>query len=172
MEFTTDKIFEALKSPLGIVDSPERRKQLEDYIDAARLGLESSVFDLLSRFADSVNGQVAAHYQVDLAYRPGVLNLDVREREPSEPEGEAWSTAEGDVEKITLRIPGELKELATEAAAKSGLSVNAWFVRMLARALRGADVAEPSREGRRERRRESRHGHSGSRLTGWVGTDE
>jgi hypothetical protein len=172
MEFRTDTIFDALKGPLGVVDSPERRKQLEDYIDAARLGLESSVFDMLSRFADSVNGQVAAHYQVDLTYRPGVLNLDVREREPTEPEGETWSTAEGDVEKVTLRIPGELKDLATEAAAKSGLSLNSWFVRMMARALRSAD--EPDRHERRERRRESRHGGGGggSRLTGWVGGDE
>lgn len=167
-EFRTDRIFEALKGPLGVVDNPERRKQLEDYIDAARLGLESSVFDLLSRFADSVNGEVSGHYQVDLAYRPGVLNLDVRPREPGEPEGEVWSTAEGEVEKITLRIPGELKELATEAAAKSGLSVNAWFVRVLARALRGADVAEP----RREQRRDMRHGRTGSHVTGWVGPEE
>ncbi len=31
MEFTTDSIFQALKSPLAVVDSPERRTQLEDY---------------------------------------------------------------------------------------------------------------------------------------------
>jgi hypothetical protein len=172
MEFQTEPVFQSLKSLLAVVENAERRRQLEDYIDAARVGLDRALFDVLSRFAEGVNDQVAAHYEVSLNYRPGVLDLDVRPREPGEPAGDVWSTAEGDVEKITLRIPGELKELATEAAAKSGLSVNAWFVRVLARALRGADVAEPHREARREQRRDMRHGHTGSHLTGWVGPEE
>ena len=41
-EFTTESVYEALKSLLGIVDSPERRKQVEDYIEAARMPLDSS----------------------------------------------------------------------------------------------------------------------------------
>lgn len=161
MEFTTESIFEALKGPLAVVDSPERRSQLEDYVEAARPPLERSVFDLLSRFAETVNGEVSTYYQVALGYRPGVLDLEVRAQEPSEPPGETWTLAEGEVEKITLRIPAELKDLATEAAAKAGLSVNAWFVRVLARALRSAEGAEPAAE--------ERHGHHGRRLTGWVG---
>ncbi|OGO51909.1 MAG: hypothetical protein A2148_04465 [Chloroflexi bacterium RBG_16_68_14] len=166
MEFTTESIFQALKSPLGVIDNAERRKQLEGYIEAARLALERSVFDLLSRFAQAVNGQVSAHYEVDLSYRPGVLELDVRAREPSEPVGEVWSLAEGEVEKITLRIPAELKDLATEAAARAGLSVNAWFVRVLARALRAAEAPEPPADLRR-----GPPGRPGQRLTGWVGTE-
>lgn len=168
-EFTTESIFEALKSPLAVVDSPERRSQLEQYVDAARLPLDGSVFDLLSRFAEAVNAEVAAHYQVALGYRPGVLELEVRAREPSEPAGEVWSLAEGEVEKITLRIPAELKDLATEAAAKAGLSVNAWFVRVLARALRGAEAPEPAAEERPGRH--ERHPRHRQRLTGWVGPE-
>ena len=162
MEFTTESIFQALKSPLAVVDSPERRTQLEDYVDAARLPLERSVFDLLSNFAEAVNAEVSSHYQVTLSYRPGVLDLQVRASEPAELPEETWSLAEGEVEKITLRIPAELKDLASEAAAKSGLSVNSWFVRVLARALRRAEEPE-------ERHR--RRGRRGRRLTGWVGPE-
>jgi hypothetical protein len=168
-EFTTESIFEALKSPLGIVDNEERRSQLEGYIEAARLPLERSVSDLLSQFSEAVNGEVSAHYEVTLGYRPGVLDLEVRAREPSEPPEEVWSLAEGEVEKITLRIPAELKDLATEAAAKASLSVNAWFVRVLARALRSAEGLEPPAM-ERHSRREHRHSH-GRRVTGWVGPD-
>lgn len=172
-QFSTDGIFDALKSTLGMIDNPERRQQLENFIDAARLALERSVFDLLSRFADEVNGQVSAHYDVRLSYRPGVLELDVRPREPSEPAGEAWSMAEGDVEKITLRIPAELKELATEAAARAGLSVNSWFVRVLARAVRGSESpAEPPSGDWRGRHGRRNHFGPGSRLSGWVGPEE
>ncbi len=165
-EFTTEPIFEALQSPLGVLDSPERRQQLEGYVEAARLPLDRSVFDLLSRLAEAVNAEVSTHYQVALGYRPGVLELEVRATEPSEPAGEVWSLAEGEVEKITLRIPAELKDLATEAAAKAGLSVNAWFVRVLARALRSAEAPEPPADARRRR-----HERPGQKLTGWVGPE-
>lgn len=171
-EFTTESIFQALKGPLAVVDSPERRSQLEDYIEAARVPLERAVFDLLSEFGEAVNAQVSAHYQVALGYRPGVLDLEVRATEPSEPPEGSWTLAEGDVEKITIRIPAELKELATEAAATASLSANSWFLRVLARALRSAEGPEPPGEeagGRRGRR--GRRGPLGRRLTGWVGPE-
>lgn len=166
MEFTTETIFEALKGPLGVIDDEERRAKIESYVEAARLPLERSVFDLLSEFAREVNNNVSSHYEVTLGYEPGVLNLEVREREPSEPPEETWTLAEGEVEKITLRIPAELKDLATQAAAKASLSVNAWFVRVLARALRSAEAPEPPEHRQRGHRRA---GRVGRRLTGWIG---
>ncbi|MEX1255762.1 MAG: toxin-antitoxin system HicB family antitoxin [Dehalococcoidia bacterium] len=174
MEFRTDSIFEALKTPLGVIDNPQRREQIEAYIDTARVQLERSVFDLLSRFGEEVNGQVSAHYQVGLNYRPGALDLEVKQTEAGEAPEQSWSMAEGDVEKITLRIPAELKDLATEAASKAGLSVNSWFVRVLARAVRSAEEPPPSDtpDGEGGLRRRRRHeGGMGRRLSGWVGPE-
>ena len=172
-EFRTDSIFEALKGPLGVIDNPERRSQIEAYIEAARLSLERAVFDLLSHFAEAVNGEVSAHYEVALSYRPGVLNLDVRRREPAGSSEEAWSLSEGEIEKITLRIPSELKELATEAAIRAGLSANSWFVRVLARSLRSAEAAEPMPPAPAAPPGMHGPGHHahGQRLSGWVGTE-
>jgi hypothetical protein len=171
MEFRTDTIFEALKTPLGVIDNPERREQIEAYIDTARVQLERSVFDLLSRFGEEVNGQVSAHYQVGLNYRPGALDLEVKQTEPGEAPEQSWSMAEGDVEKITLRIPAELKDLAAEAAAKAGLSVNSWFVRVLARALRNTEEPPDQEPGESSGRRGRRHEGIGRRLSGWVGPE-
>jgi len=171
-EFRTDAIFDALKSLLRVIDNEERRKQVESYIDAARLPLDRAILDLLSNFAEAVNGQVSAHYHIALNYRDGALELDVRQTGPGEAADEVWSAAEGEVEKITLRIPGELKELATEAAARAGLSVNSWFVRVLARAVRSSEAPEPPAD----EPRHGRHGHQGrqgpgQRLSGWVGPE-
>lgn len=167
MEFTIESIFKALRDPLAMVDNPERRSQLEDYVEAARPPLERSVFDLLSRLAETVDEEVGENYQVSLRYREGALILDVRASEREEEAEETWTRAEGDVEKITLRLPAELKDLATEEATKSGLSINSWFVRAIARALRRAEEAErPPRE-----RRGRRHGRPGGRLSGWVGPE-
>ncbi len=166
-EFSTDDIFEALKKPLSVIDNPERQQQIKDYIEAARVNLERSVFDLLSEFAEAINQEVSAHYEVSLNYKPGALDLTVRAREASEPDEEAWSMADGEVEKITIRVPAELKEMAAEAAKKASISANSWFVRQMARSVRVADVEPPddpprSRRGRRRR---------GGKLSGWVGPD-
>ncbi len=168
MELKVDSIIDALKSPLGIIDNPERRSQIEDYIEAARLPLERAVFDLLSQFAESVNDEVSAHYQVTLSYRAGVLDLAVQAAEAAEPDGAAWSMADGEVEKITLRIPAELKELAAEAASQASLSANSWFVKTLSRHLRKVDPSESG--GRRGRR--GRHHQGGQKLSGWVGGED
>jgi predicted HicB family RNase H-like nuclease len=173
MEFKIDPIFEALKTPLGLVDDPERRRQLEAYIDAARPPLERAVTDLLSQFVDHTNDQCRAHYELALSYRQGALDLEIRPREASEPSEEPWAFVEGDVEKITLRIPAELKDLAADAASKASLSANAWFVRMLARSVRGSEMPPepPDRESRRRGRHDRRRG-PGQRLSGWVGPQD
>jgi len=169
-EFRTDAIFEALKRPLGVIDDPERRKQIEDYIEAARDNLERSVFDVLSQFADAVGDEVSAHYDVSLTYKPGVLDLSVKPREASERDEDVYSMAEGDIEKITIRVPAELKELASEAAKEASLSANSWFVRQVARAVRHSDIdVKVEKRGPQRGRRRGRRG--GGKLTGWVGPE-
>ena len=169
-EFKTDDIFEALKKPLGVIDNPERQQQIKDYIEAARVNVERSVFDLLAQFAEAVNEEVSAHYEVTLNYKPGVLDLDVKRREVSEPDDEVWSMADGEVEKITIRVPAELKEMAAEAAKKASISANSWFVRQMARSVRSADV-DVTVESRGRRRRGHRKGRGG-KLSGWVGPED
>lgn len=168
-EFRTDEILEALKEQLKVMDNPERRQQIEDYIDASRARVERSVFDLLSTFADAVDEEVAAHYEVSLTYKPGVLDLSVRSRESEELDEEPWSITDGEVEKITIRVPSELKEMAAEAAKKASLSANSWFVRQVARAVRSSDV-DVTMERRKRRHGGRRKGRS-SKLSGWVGPD-
>ena len=77
------------------------------YIDAARTPLERSVHDLLSELAQAIDDKVSAHYRVRLTYRPGGLQVEVDEKSGANGE-ERFSTMDGDVEKITIRIPAEL----------------------------------------------------------------
>jgi hypothetical protein len=179
MEFKTDAVFEALKSPLNLVEDQEKRQAFERYVEAARYPLERAVFDLLSALVSAVDGQVRERYRLRLSYQPGALLLDV---EPvPQPEGapadvpEWTSASDGETEKITIRIPAELKDLATQAASSAGLSANSWFVRALARSLRSIDDTPRPPRGPwpqpPEPPRPPQQGRQAKKLQGWYGGD-
>jgi hypothetical protein len=171
-ELRTEALFDALKQPLALIDNDERRRQIETYVEAARIPLERAVNDLMSQMAQTIDEQVQDHYRIRLSYRQGGLALEVEEKVGDGDEAR-WSTLEGDVEKITIRIPAELKDLATQAAQRAGTSANSWFVKALARSIRSSEPSSPPswpHESRSDR--SERHGRSSTRFTGWVGGDE
>jgi hypothetical protein len=81
---------------------------------------------------------------------------------------------DSDLEKVTLRLPKELKELIDMAAGRHGISANNWYVRELSRTI-ARHVRESLRENGHEERHEGRRrgfyrGRGGS-LRGFVGGD-
>ena len=77
--------------------------------------------------------------------------------------------SDGEVEKITIRVPAELKEMAAEAAKKASISANSWFVRQMARSVRSSDIDVTVEK--RGRRRQGRRKGRGGKLSGWVGPE-
>ena len=159
-------VFEALERPLGLVEDPERRAAFQRYLESARVHLERAVFDLLSGAVEAVN-EAGGTMRALLEYRAGALYLVVEpaaEEVAAEPER---PFAPGDeVEKVTIRIPAELKDLISQAANLRGVSANPWYVRELARAVR--DISRQIRGDERRQEREERQGRRGS-LRGFVG---
>ena len=172
-DLRTEPLFDALKQPLALIDNDERRRGIETYIEAARTPLERAVFDLMSQMAAAIEQQLGEGYRIRLNYQPGGLQVEAEAGNAGAGDEQAFSTAEGDVEKITIRIPAELKDLAQQAAGKAGTSANTWFVKALARAVRNIDVQSgppPPPSGWRAERRHDKG--RGSRISGWVGGDD
>jgi hypothetical protein len=136
---------------------------------AARLAL----LEALSAAADEITHDLA----------PGSVEVRLRGRDPSfvvtppptggsfREEGERDKPSapppppppdadEGGTSRISLRVPEHLKPRIEEAAARSGLSVNAWLVRAVSAAI---DSGEPDRRSGR-----GTAGQSGRRYSGWV----
>lgn len=136
---------------------------------ATRLAL----LDALSAAAGEITRELA----------PGSVELRLRGREPEfvvtppptdEPFGEpaagpADARAElppvadaddGGTSRISLRIPTHLKPRIDEAAARAGLSANAWLVRVVAAAVQSDDTVRTA-----DRRRGA---PLGRRYQGWV----
>jgi hypothetical protein len=177
IEFKTGSVFGALREPLALVEDPEKRQAFERYVEAARSALDRAVFDLISEVVTAAGERVADSYQLRLSYRPGALLLDV-DAVPSAAgnggEMPEWAASDGETEKITIRIPAELKDLATQAASAAGVSANSWFVRAMARSLRAME--EPSGGPRPPRPptpppppHTPGAGRAGKKLQGWYG---
>lgn len=134
---------------------------------AARLAL----LEALSAAADEITRDLA----------PGSVEVRLRGRDPGfvvtpPPSGGTFEdeddrptpppappppdTDEGGTSRISLRVPEHLKPRIEEAAARDGLSVNAWLVRAVSTAL------DPGEPGRRPGRRATQQ--SGNRYSGWV----
>lgn len=117
---------------------------------AVESGLQLRLLDVLTEAAQSLNLQLSAeHVEVRLAGRdPELVLVDDRagEPEPTPAPGDDLSA------RITLRLPEALKAQIEVVSSREGVSVNAWIVRALDRAL------DP-RPGRRQ---------SGNRLQGFI----
>jgi hypothetical protein len=130
---------------------------------AARLAL----LDALSAAADEITRDLA----------PGSVELRLRGREPgfvvttppADPSVDdrpgridlpapAADADDGAAARISLRLSEQLKSRIEEAAARDGISVNAWLVRAAAAAAQGTDARQPQRHAPR----------GGERYVGWV----
>jgi HicB-like protein involved in pilus formation len=131
--------------------------------------LESAVrlmlLDALSAAADEITGELAPG-SVELRLRTGapefvVTPAPVESAGGDEPADEppVPDTADGATARINLRLPEKLKTSAEQAAAREGLSVNAWLVRAVA-----AAAARPASRGGSG----PRHRGPGQSYTGWV----
>ena len=121
-----------------------------------------AMLEALSAAADEITGELA----------PGSVEVRLRGRDPEfvvtappadRPVEDAPASAppppvddeEGGTTRLTLRLPNHLKPHIDEAAGRSGLSVNAWLVRVVTAALQPA--AAPRRGS-----------PIGQRYSGWV----
>lgn len=133
---------QALRSDLSAaaaVGGPEAARAAELLSDAVEPALRLLLVDLLTDAA------------AELAPQLGGLPVDVRMRgrdpelvvsAPLAPAAEPPNEDEGTA-RLTLRLPEGLKARAETAAITEGLSVNAWLVKALTRALDPAGPRHP-----------------------------
>ncbi|OQR60586.1 hypothetical protein B6E66_27585 [Streptomyces maremycinicus] len=97
------------------------------------------------------------HFVVTLP--PGDGGAPTEPTAPAEPVKTPAEGDEGGTARVNLRLPAHLKARAEEAAAREGLSVNAWLVRAVSAAVDG---------GPRQPRTTEKTQALGQSFTGWV----
>lgn len=192
MSIRIDPVLEAFGDALELVEDHAQRERFKRVVSAGRASVERTVHDLIAEVVADVNAALSGDAQVDLRYQAGGLSVEVNRRPPDGVAEEDEFSLGGDLERLTLRLPSELKDRATAAAAEAALSLNSWLVRTLARSVtqslresardleRGArrTAREAQRESRRalreqrrrvrEKQRQEERGRGGQ-LKGWIG---
>jgi hypothetical protein len=126
---------------IGDEATAEAAQKLSDALAAT---LHLRLLDLLGEAALEIAGQLGtARVEVRLAGREP--QLVVVSEEPQDDDEAPVATGEELSGRITLRLPETLKARVEEAAAREGISTNAWLIRSIARIL---DSRHRARRGR------------------------
>jgi len=132
MEIHIDAIKRDLTGVVAAMGDESVVEQWRRLLDAVEPALRLRLIDLISEAALSLNAQLTAgHIEVRMAGRdPELVFVD----DPVEPE-EPPAPGDDLSARVTLRLPEGLKTSIEAAAAREGVSTNAWIVRALARAF-------------------------------------
>ncbi|MGH8871563.1 MAG: DUF1778 domain-containing protein [Acidimicrobiia bacterium] len=125
----TAHVMEAtVEAQLRLAD-PELAALGSELLEVLRPAIRLTLMEVLEMAAHEVNGQLAGQ-RVEIRLVDGEPELTVRSDDSSIPPPPPPSAGEtGDAEaRITLRLPGYLKDLIAEAADVAGDSVNSFVV--------------------------------------------
>jgi hypothetical protein len=139
-----ESITDALKAALPLIENAERRADIERYLTSTQLLMERGIHNLLAGVIQQTNEAGGPLLRIEHDGSMLSIVVEPARASSSEPEPDASFAAnvEGDFEKVTIRLPSELKDLIGQAAQLRGLSQNSWYLRELARAI-ARDVPSP-----------------------------
>ena len=111
-----DEVFDSLKGPLALIEDSQRRDDMQRFLDAARIYQERAVVDLISDIVARVN-EASGETRVRLEYQAREFRLAVEANTPEPDTGDPMTRMDGDVEKVTIRLPKQLKDRLPMSAA-------------------------------------------------------
>lgn len=157
-------ILDAFDDALALVEDPEQRARLQRVLRAAAPAVESAATGIVRAVAAEVNEVAGGAVHAEVVHGADGPELRVEARSPMEPSSTAPDLEfdASEIERLTLRLPSELKEIAAIAAQQAGVSLNAWLTRVVSQ--------EAGRRRGRAGRDTGRSDHGVSQtLKGWIG---
>jgi hypothetical protein len=133
--FDLRKIVEAQQKALALVENPEKRETLERFLESSGPLVESAARDALYEMVEEMNGQLAPHARVRLVQEGNKVLPEVVSLADEIRRGRTVLIDGDSISKVLIRMPSEVKTMATDAAQKAGTSLNTWTVNVLERAV-------------------------------------
>lgn len=165
MRIEVGPVIDAFDAALQLIQDEDERQRFQRVLEASSDSVRGAVHDIVSQVVGEVNEVADGAVRVALAYGADGLDLTVDVPTPEETSDDDdvlhITFDDSEVERLTLRLPAELKELAARHADSSGVSLNTWLTRLVSH--------EAGRRERGERRRGRRRRGAGQSMKGWIG---
>jgi hypothetical protein len=166
MRIEIDGVFEAFDAALQLLPDEAQRDTVRRVLSVSRDSVQRAVHEVVSQVADEVNESSGGALHVTLHDVPGALDLEVNTTPLSAPPGEETADLfeDSEIERLTLRLPAELKDIAALAAEQAGVSLNTWLTRLVSREAVPRPGSQPHGQHGRK------HGPGGGQsVKGWIG---
>lgn len=171
MKIEMDGVFAAFDDALALVSDEGERERFRLLLSASRDSVRRATAEVVRKALDEVNSAAAGLVDAQLIYGADGVELRVERSSPAAVGSGADHEFEfvfdtDEIDRLTLRIPAELKDIASKAADQAGISLNAWLTGLLTR-----EAAHRARAGGREGRARGGAGRRGpgQSLKGWIG---
>ena len=128
-------IADAQKKALALVEDPERRRVLEQFLESSDPLVEAAAREALLDFVDEINAQLAPEARLRLIQEGTKVLPEIVSLGEETERGRRIVIDSHNISKVLVRMPSEVKAMAAEAAQKAGTSMNNWTVNILERAL-------------------------------------
>ena len=128
-------IADAQLKALALIEDPERRRILERFLESSGPLVEAAARDALLTLVQEVNAQLAPVARLRLVQEGSRIVPDVVLLGEDIGKGRPIVIDSDSISKVLVRMPSDVKVMATEAAQKAGTSLNKWTVNILERAL-------------------------------------
>ena len=135
MSFDLRRIAEAQKKALALVENPERRRILEQFVESSGLLVEAAARDAVQELADEITAQLIPGARVRLVQEGSKVVPEIVSLGEELKRGRTLVKNSDRVSKVLVRMPSDVKTMATEAAQRAGTSLNKWTVNVLERTL-------------------------------------
>lgn len=144
MSVNLEEISTAPLKALTLVEDPERRKILKEFLVNVTPFTESATRKFLEQLTREINSRLGSEIQLRLIFEDCRVSPEISM--PSHDSQKDWVNNQFEYDSISnvlLRIPESVKAQAKKAAQKTGLSLNKWAVYTLQRGAKNLDsVAE------------------------------
>ena len=128
-------IADAPKKALVLIENPEKRLSLEQFLENSGPLVEAAVRDALQDLADEINAQLAPTARLRLVQEGSRVVPEIVTLGEETSKVQTLVIDSDSISKVLVRMPSNVKVLAAEAAQKAGTSLNGWTVSILQRAL-------------------------------------
>ena len=135
MPFDLRKIVEAQKKALALVENPEKREALEQFLESSGPLVESAAREAIHELIEEMNDQLAPHSRIRLVQEGSKVLAEVVSLAEEIGRGRTVLIDGDSISKVLVRMPSEVKSRAAEAAQRAGTSLNTWTVTVLERAV-------------------------------------